>query len=141
MRAFLLGLLTAALLSLQAADAADIEYVVGFRGAPEFATPEVAKPFSIEVKDRVWATTGIEESVGRDSADIETRVSAPVKEDVDPSEVFGVDYGYWRKMQVTVAHSWIETSLWPLTREAFSNAAEWEQAYKAMCDDEYGYVF
>jgi hypothetical protein len=103
-----------------------VDYHLTVSEVSEFEAPKSAEPFSLGVEDRVWIYQSIEE--GTEPAQRPNASQPAVRHldvEVDASRLFQVSYCWTRQPNIIVdAPHWIDTALFPRTREAFRRIEE-----------------
>jgi hypothetical protein len=116
-RQFLLSLLLLLCVSNPIVRATDVDYDLSKKDATELSEEKIAKPFSIEVKARVWAYKGIEQGIEHSKPQvISSRYTQCVRCEPSPDGTHVSHIVYFSDFPAR-APDWIDEGLWPRTKE------------------------
>jgi hypothetical protein len=124
MRQFLLSLLLLLCVSNPIVRATDVDYDLSKKNVTEPSEKKIAKPFSIEVKDRVWAYKGIEEGNEQAKAQgVSSSSTQCVRYESSPDGAHVSRIVYYSDFPAR-APDWIDDGLWPRTKEILQYSKE-----------------
>jgi hypothetical protein len=103
-RTIFVGMLLVMIFSAQRTVAADVTFQLETKKLASIDEPQVAKPLTVEFKDRAWGAPGVEEALGEDLGRCST----------------GWSRDYYRSVVFKVSDPiWTHDNLWPRTQESW----------------------
>jgi hypothetical protein len=124
MRQFLLSLLLLLCVSNPTVRATDVDYNLSKKNVAEPSDEEIAKLFSMKVKDRVWTYKGIEEGIEQAKPQvISSRSTQCVRYEPSPDGTHVTHIVYFSDFPAR-APDWIDDGLWPRTKEILHYSKE-----------------